>query len=74
MADAYQTCREDRGKHRGCSVALSEGFTVNLILSHTVRLSLLPTLACFPLRYLLIKKEWVGLRTKSPKEALLGKS
>lgn len=63
MANVYQMCKEDRGKHRGCSVAVSEGFTVNLILSHTARLSLHPTLACFPLRFLLIKKQWVGLRT-----------
>lgn len=63
MANVYQMCREDRGKHRGCSVALSEGFTVN-ILSHTARLSLHPTLACFPLRFLSNKKQWVGLRTK----------
>lgn len=70
MANAYQMCREDRGKHRGCSVAPSEGFTVNLILSHTARLSLHPTLACFPLRFLLIKKTVGGAEDK----ALLGKN
>lgn len=62
----------------GCTEdALSQGYAINLILSHVAcpaRALSLSSLAHFPLRWLLSQKESMWLRIRPSKETHLGKS